>query len=273
MRDKRYRPAALLGVAAVGLGSAAVLNAAAPPASRRKRSRMRTAVVVVGLAAALLALAGPGATSLNVAENVRRPALRVDGRGWAEVSWTSAGARRYLLIPPTGRVLPGRRLTRPDVSRPTNAVAIPFGKALRRTPDGRYRALQLWRVHPADAVELRFSRWPGQPTELVLEAVEPQAGGYVVSGRATFHAKPVPQWSLTPEGKRIRTYAYIDRATATGWRRIGGVAVRADGSFARFVPGSRLPRFRAVLPAPNISSATWAPDALSQPLAPAQVLP
>jgi hypothetical protein len=229
---------------------------------------MRRIPLVAALAVASLAQSGPAATSLNVAEDVARPALRVDARGWAEVSWTAAGFRRYLLIPPIGRVLPGRRLTRPDVSRPTTAVAIPFRKALRRTPDGRFWALQLWRVHPSGAVELRFSRWRGRPTEIVLETVEPRADGYVVRGRATFHGKPVPQWSVTPEGKPIRTYAYIDRATASGWRRIGGVAVRADGTFSRFVPGLGRPRFRAVLPAPNISSTTWAPDAVSPPLTP-----
>jgi hypothetical protein len=230
---------------------------------------MRLVPLVAGLlAVASLALAGTAETSLNVAEDVSRPALRVDARGWAEVSWTAAGARRYLLIPPTGRVLPGRRLTRPDASRPTSAVAIPFRKALRRTPDGRFWALQLWRVRPGGPLELRFSRWRGRPTEIVLETVEPRADGYVVRGRATFHGKPVPQWSLTPEGKRIRTYAYVDRATATGWRRIGGVAVRADGTFSRFVPGLGLTRLRAVLRAPNISSTTWAPDAVSPPLAP-----
>ena len=215
--------------------------------------------------AVVLALAGAGAAggSLNVATNVQRPALRVDARGWAEVSWVAAGTRHYLLIPPTGRVLPGGRLTRPDVSRPTSAVAIPFRKVLRRTPDGRFWALQLWRVRPDGPAELRFSRWRGRPTELVIEAVEPRLDGYVVRGRATFHGRPIPLWSSTPEGKRIRSYAYIDRATATGWRRVGGVRVRADGTFERFVPAGGTPRFRAVLPGPSITSTVWAPDARS----------
>jgi hypothetical protein len=220
--------------------------------------------VAVG-AAVVTCLAGAGSAgaSLSVATNVQRPALRVDARGWAEVSWTAAGTRRYLLIPPTGRVFPGGRLTRRDVSTPTNAVAIPFRKVLRRTPDGRFWALQAWRVRPDGPVELRFSRWRGGPTQVVIEAVEPRFDGYVVIGRATFHGRPIPLWSVTPEGKRIRSYAYIDRATATGWRRIGGVRVRADGTFERFVPGGGTPRFRAVLPGPSISSSVWAPDARS----------
>src|SRR5205085_520440 len=152
---------------------------------------------------------------------------------------------------PRGEVMPGGRLSGRDVSRPTSSVAIPFGKIVRRTPDGRYWALQAWRVHPGGPVELRFSRWRGRPTAVVLESVTPRFNGYVVTGRATFAGLPIPLWSLTPEGKRIRSYAYIDRATRSGWRRVGGVAVRADGTFSRFVAGAAAPqRFRAVLPGP-----------------------
>jgi hypothetical protein len=217
---------------------------------------------------AVLAAVGPAAASLNVATNVQRPALRVDARGWSEISWTAGGTRRYLLVPPTGRVFPGRRLEGRDISAPTSAVTIPFRKVLRRTPDGRFWALQAWRVRPDGPVELRFSRWRGAATEVEIEAVEPQPGGFAVLGRATFHGQPVPLWSSTPEGKRIRTYAYIDRATATGWQRVGGVRVRADGTFERFVPSGGTPRFRAVLPGPNVSRSVWAPDARSAAAAP-----
>jgi hypothetical protein len=221
------------------------------------------ALVVAALSAAVLAAAGSAAASLSVATDVQRPRLRVDARGWAEVSWTAAGARRYLLIPPAGRVLPGGRLPGREVSRAITSVRIPFRKLVRRTPDGRYWALQAWRVRPAGPVELRFSRWRGRPTKLVIEAVEPRAGGYLVSGRATFAGRPIPLWSSTPEGKRLRSYAYIDRMTPAGWRRVGGVAVRADGTFRRYVAaaGGR-PRFRALLPGPNLKAA-WAPDAVS----------
>ena len=224
--------------------------------------------IAIGVGVLALAGVGSASASLNVATNVQQPALRVDARGWAEVSWTAAGARRFLLIPPTGRVLPGRRLTRPNVSSPTTAVAIPFRKVLRRTPDGRLWALQLWRVRPDGPAELRFSRWRGAPTQLVIDAVEPRFDGYVVRGLATFHGRPIPLWSMTPEKKRIRSYAYIDRATPTGWRRVGGVRVRADGTFERFVSAVGTPRFRAVLPGPNISSTVWAPDARSVPAGP-----
>jgi hypothetical protein len=221
-------------------------------------------VAVLSLAA--VAGAASAAASLGVATNVSRPALRVDARGNAEVSWSAGGTRRYLLIPRLGQVFPGRRLAGADVSRTTNAVSIPFRKVVRRTPDGRYWALQAWRVQPDGPVELRFSRWRGSPTQVVLDAVDPSTNGYVVRGRATFGGQPVPVWSRTPEGKRVRSYAYIDRMTGSGWRRVGGVAVRADGTFSRFVKAAGRPVFRAVLRGPNVG-ASWAPDAASRPFA------
>ena len=224
---------------------------------------MARAFAVAASSAVLVAAAGSAAASLSVATNVQRPGLRVDARGWAEVSWTAGAARRYLLIPPAGRVLPGGRLRGRDVSRAVTSARIPFRQVVRRTPDGRYWALQAWRVRPGGPVELRFSRWRGRPTKLVIEAVEPGANGYLVRGRATFAGRPIPLWSATPEGKRLRSYAYIDRMTSGGWRRVGGVAVRADGTFRRFVAatGGRV-RFRALLPGPNLKAA-WAPDAVS----------
>src|SRR3954464_4058923 len=59
--------------------------------------------------ALLVALAAPPAalTSVTVTTNARRPSLRVDSRGYAEVGWTAAGVRRTLLIPPRGQAYPG----------------------------------------------------------------------------------------------------------------------------------------------------------------------
>src|SRR5881296_1687451 len=67
-----------------------------------------------------------------------QPALRVDARGNAEVSWTARGSRHTVLVPGTGRYLPGGTLSGPDVSQPASAVVIPSRQALRRTSDGRY---------------------------------------------------------------------------------------------------------------------------------------
>jgi hypothetical protein len=212
-----------------------------------------------------LALAGSASASIALGTNPERPALRVDGAGNAEVSWTAGGVRRYVFVPPTGRVYPGRRLTAVDVSRSSSAVALPFRRVLRRTPDGRLWALQAWRVQPGGPVELRFSRWRGAPPKVTI-TTEQRFDGERLTGRATFAGQPVPLFSPTPEGKRIRSYAYVDRATTSGWSRIAGVATGSDGSFRLFIPAGKLgSRYRAVLPGPNIGT-TLAPDAASAPV-------
>jgi hypothetical protein len=73
----------------------------------------------------------------------------------------------------------------------------------------------------------------------------------------------VPLFSPTPEGKRIRSFAYVDRWNGTGWSRVSGAATRANGTFRLFIAaGSLAARYRAVLPGPNVG-ATLAPDAVS----------
>jgi hypothetical protein len=215
----------------------------------------RSACVVVFGALALPAVAS---ASIAVAYDAQRPALRVDAAGNAEVSWTAAGVRRYLLVPPTGRVFPGRRLVGADVSRVTTSPALPFRRVLRRTPDGRLWALQAWRVRPGGPVELRFSRWRGALPEVTLTEADD-----VLSGRATFRGRAVPLTSPTPEGRRLRTFVFLERFAGGSWRRIGGVAPRANGTFRRAVkPTERGSRYRAILPGPNVG-ATLAPDAVS----------
>ena len=221
---------------------------------------MLTKLIVVS-AVALAGAAGASA-SIAVAYDAQRPVLRVDKAGNAEVSWTAGGVRRFLLVPPAGRVYPGRRLAGADVSRAVAAPPIPFRRILRRTPDGRLWALQAWRVRPEGSVELHFSRWRGKTPEVTL-AGKSSGAGELLSGRATLAGRPVPLFSPTPEGKRLRSYVYLDRLVGGSWRRIGGVATRTDGSFRRLLRPSELgSRYRAVLIGPNIG-ATLAPDAVS----------
>ena len=211
---------------------------------------------------AFLASGGGVSAAITVAYDAQRPALRVDAAGNAEVSWTAGGVRRYLLVPPAGRVFPGRRLPGPDVSRAAAAPAIPFRRVLRRTPDGRLWALQAWRVKPGGPVELRFSRWRGAVPEVTLTAATDTAGE-LLAGRATYAGRGVPLMSPTPEGKRLRSYVYLDRLVGRSWRRIGGVATRANGTFRRVLKPSELgSRYRAILPGPNVGG-ILAPDAVS----------
>jgi hypothetical protein len=216
-----------------------------------------------GVAAIALALfAAPSAlASITVATNAARPALRVDAKGNAEVSWTAGGARRTLLLPVRGRVLPGARLPGADVSRPATAPAVPFRRVLRTGRGGSYYALQSWRVVPGGSVELRFSRWRGAPTSARLVA-ESTSTGVLLTGTATFAGRPVPTTSRTPEGKVQRQYVYLDRLVGGSWSRIGGVVLRADGSFRRLVAGVGAgSRYHAAIPGPNIAGVTYAPDA------------
>jgi hypothetical protein len=214
-------------------------------------------VVAVGLAVAAHASA---ATTL--ARDAQRPALRVDAQGNAEVSWTAGGRRQYVLVPPTGKVYPGRKLTGPDVSRADSTVVLPYKRVLRRTPDGRLWALQAWRPTAGAPEELRFSRWRGAAPVVTL-ATEQRFDGERLTGRATFGGKPVPVFSPTPEGKQIRSYAYIQRKAGTGWGPVAGAATKANGSFQLFVPKEKLAaRYRALVLGPNVG-ATLAPDAVS----------
>ena len=221
--------------------------------------RSSVCAVTVLAAAAAGFVAGADAATL-VAKNAQRPALRVDAAGRAEVSWTERGVRRYLLVPPRGRVLPGGRAGR-DVSRAVSGPALPFLRVLRRTPDGRLWALQAWRVVPQGAVELRFSRWRGAPTEVTATATEDR-----LDGRVTFHGRGVYGYTPTPEGRRIRVYAYVDcfgcPAAPARWRRLIAVAPRApDGAFTlALTPERQGLRYRISVPGPQLGT-TYAPDA------------
>jgi hypothetical protein len=214
------------------------------------------AVVVILLA---VATAGPAAGSIAVAYDAQRPALRVDSRGNAEVSWTAGGVRRYLLVPPRGRVLPGARLPGPDVSRGAPRPRVSFQRVLRRTPDGRRWALQTWRVRAGGPVELHFSRWRGAPTRVTFTVTET-----VLEGSAEFQGRPVAGSSRTPEGKRLRHYAFVDCLGCGGtraWKRLTAVPTRADGSFRLFLrPAWRGSRYRVTVAGPN-RGATLAPIA------------
>ena len=223
---------------------------------------VRATVVVVLVAAGMLGLAEAGRASISIAKNAVQPALRVDARGNAEVSWSSGGVRRTLLVPAVGLYLPGGRISTADVSRPTTITGLPFARATRRGPDGTLYALQTWRVEPTGPVELHFSRWKGARTTVTL-AGEPASGSERLVGRAQFQGKPVAGYSRTNSGIRYRIFAFLDcfGCPKPAWRRIGGVAPRADGTFRLLVkPNFRGMRYRVTIAGPNLGS-TLAPDA------------
>jgi hypothetical protein len=226
--------------------------------SRTGRRWLAGAVAVLAAVAAGVVAAADGATL--VAKNAQRPGLRVDAAGRAEVSWTERGSRRYLLVPARGRLLPGGRAGS-DVSRAVSTPSLPFLRVLRRTPDGRLWALQAWRVVPNGPVELRFSRWRGAPTEVIAAATADR-----LDGRVTFQGRGIHGYTPTPEGRRIRVYAYVDcfgcPAARAAWRRLIAVAPRGpDGTFTlALTPDRQGLRYRISVPGPQLGT-TYAPDA------------
>ena len=218
-------------------------------------------VGLVGLLAAwalLLCVEAPGA-SILIADDVSRPSLQVDSRGNAEVDWTQGGVRHSQFVPPSGKVLPGGHAGA-DVSRPASAPGVPLTVVVRKTADGTLWALQAWRPLPGGPVELHLASWQGEPTKLELSV----AGSHL-TGRATFHGKPVTGFSSTPAGQRPRIYVLLDcfgcPAGGSGWGRMLGVAPHADGSFRVLLrPDWQGRRYRATVAGPNLGT-TRAPDA------------
>jgi hypothetical protein len=196
-----------------------------------------------------------------VATSAQRPALRVDARGNAEASWSAGGVRRTLLVPPHGRVLPGGRLPGRDVSRAARGIRIPFARVIRRTPDGRYWALESWRLVGRGAVELRVSRWRGEPTKIDLVS-EPVGRGELLTGRATFHGRGVTGVWRMLEGDPVPEAAVLECFCAgRGWSWFNSVRTRSGGKFGANVPSRALaPRYRATIVGPNIGT-ILAPDA------------
>ena len=216
--------------------------------------------------AAALATGSEAAASIWVASGARSPQLRVDARGYAEVSWRdAAGRRQTVLVPPRGRLLPGGRLSGRDVSRP---IALPLAMkvTVRRTPDGRLWGLQRWRVQPGRPEELHFSRWRGAPTVLTATAICCRGTGETLEGSAAFAGRPVFGFSPTPEGRRLRAVVYVDcfgcPLSPSGWARAIGLFPRApDGTFSLFVRAAWFgTRYRLTIAGPNRGT-TLAPDA------------
>lgn len=139
---------------------------------------------------------------------------------------------------------------------------LPFSRVTRRGTDGTLYALQTWRVEPAGPVELHFSRWKGSRTTVTL-STQPASASVRLIGRAEFQGKPVAGYSRTNSGIRYRIYAFLDcfACPKPAWRRISGVAPRADGTFRLLVPTGFLgTRYRVTVAGPNLGR-TLAPDA------------
>ena len=194
--------------------------------------------------------AAPGArAAITVAANAAAPALRVDARGNAEISWRSGlgAGRSSLLVARTGRMVRGGTLPGLDLARPLAGSQIPFQLAIVSGPGGWMYALQTWRPLAGRAVALRFSCWRGVPAGVTL-ASSSSPGSVELTGRSSL-------------GKAARAaQASLDASTGVVWQRLD-VPLGSDGSFRTVVALTSLRRtYRVTVPGPNLGSTFW-PDA------------
>ena len=226
--------------------------------------RLKAGVAVV--AGILFAGAPAAEASIKVAANARSPALRVNVLGFAEVSWsTKSGERRYAVVDPAGLVHYNQTLLGPDVSVPAAGLRLPVARTVRQTPDGARWALQSWRRLKRGPVELRFSRWRGEPTKLTLAARCCKWRSERISGYATFQGAPIFGYAYTATGVPLDKFGrnvYLDAFQRGRWKRMMGILTHRPTGFYRLWIRRhwRGSRYRGTIIGPNLA---WvlAPDA------------
>lgn len=221
----------------------------------------RALIAACSATAAALACATAAAGSIDVTVKGSQPALKVDARGAAEVSWTEGGVRKTLLVPPSGPYLPGGRILSADVSAPASKAGIAQAVVVRKTPDGRLWALQRTPLRPDGSTALRLARWKGDPTKLEASLTDER-----ISGSATFAGRGVYGTSPTTAGTAVTHFAWVDCwrcGGADGWKRLLGVRLRGPkGTFALALrPAWRASRYRVTVLGPNRGT-DYAPDAV-----------
>jgi hypothetical protein len=220
------------------------------------------------LAAALLA-AESARGSIKVGADAHDAALRVDSGGNAEVDWTASnGSRLSAVVDPSGAIHYGSRLAGADVSHTTAGAALTWAVVVRQAPDGSFYALQSWQRLDGGPVELRFSRWRGDPTKLTLRAVCCRWRGENVEGTASFHGRPIFGFKATPRGAPLDPYGrnvYLDTYRGGRWQRMMGIlAKRPTGSFSLWIrPVWAGTAYRGTISGPNWGW-TLGPDAFAQ---------
>lgn len=200
--------------------------------------RRRHGYLVALIAVAAFVVPSAASGSVLVAENARKPALKVGANGDAEVSWANKkGQRQRLLVPFKGRVLPGEAIEGKNVARKNKRWKLPFKPILRKAPNGFFYALQTWRPRPGGPTELRLARWKSAPTQLTLTA-DFNGTKESLAGKATFRGKPVFGTSPTPAGLKKQLQVLLDcrecpDANGKGWARIAGRPLKSkDGAFS-----------------------------------------
>ena len=233
------------------------------------RSRGRLGVIVAAAVIAAALSAFTARASVEVANYAQHASLRVDAAGNAEITWVdTAGGRRSLLVARDGSLRFGAALSGPDVSHPADAVQLPWVVVIRQTPDGSLYALQSWRRLDNGPIELRFSRWRGQPTTLTLRTVCCRWGSVNVAGTASFHGRPIFGFRATRQGNPLDPFGrnvYLDTFRGGHWQRMMGILThRPTGSFSLWIRANWVgSTYRGTIPGPNWGW-TLGPDALAQ---------
>ena len=213
--------------------------------------------------------AGSAQGSVKVADWAHDASLRVDAAGNAEVDWSSAsGARQSVVIDRAGSLRYGGKLDGGDVSHPVSEPSLPWAVVVRQTADGSFYALQSWKRLVNGALELRFSRWRGEPTKLTLQAVCCKWGGENVKGNASFHGKPIYGFKATRQGDPLDEYGrnvYLDSFRGGHWERMMGIlAKRPAGQFSLWIRSVWAgTAYRGTISGPNWGW-TLGPDALAE---------
>ena len=223
-------------------------------------TRARALVLAATISAVVAALLAPSLASGSVliAQDARKPSLRIAADGSAEVGWrTKSGARKSMVVPMRGRVVPGAKIDGKNVARKTSKWKLPFKSILRKGPKGFIYALQTWKPRPGAPPELRLSRWKGAPTQLTLEATL-NGAKESVNGKVRFRKKAVFGTSPTPAGQKLKLFVLLDclgcaKANGKGWGRIAGCALKAkDGGYAlKLLTANEGTRYRAQIAGPN----------------------
>ena len=215
-----------------------------------------------------LASSDRAGAALRLDSETSNESLIVDARGDAQVSYTSRGASRTVIVSGS-RVRPGRGLRQAPGALRVHPT-VPFALVQFRLPSGIQVALQRFRrtgqfgaVGPPD---LYLARWRGAPTRLTLMRSRGR-----LCGTVTFHGHPVFGGPHTPQGNpldRRGRNVYLDALRPTGWYRLLGVLARPRGFALAITPDRRGLRYRALVVGPNVAGDLAPAAAAITPLGP-----
>ena len=239
-------------------------------------------LVLLGLVA-LATTSGAAHASTIVDRNATRVSLKVDGAGFAAVSYRAAGRTRHVLAwgaindQVTFKVdySGGRQTFGRDRWREVRSCLrydgprLPWLVKACKAPDGTYWAIQRWqRLLPTRTTwELHLSHWSGPLPQLDIFLDWVMGGRYHhLFGRYHYNGKPVHGFKTTRTGRPLDPYGrniYLDvygSALGRGWVRENAfLAHRPSGTFCYgFYPRGKRPaahgqRYRATAMGPGVA--------------------